>query len=155
MEDYKIVAEQAFREAKMADHMAYVTSKIVNDKKIVISIVDHLSRAFMLSMKAYLIREKLRHNIKVVPEGDKEVTNFFFESYAQELKVEKSILSIIYRLFNAVNAYNSRGILLTRSDKYVFVSPEYELIDLNMNEIKEWLRDGLKFVNAIKERLEQ
>lgn len=151
MEDYKLVSEQAYREAKMADHMAFVTSKVVNDKKIIISIVDHLSKAFILSIKSYMLFLKYKHKIESLPKDDKELLTIFFETYAQELKIEKSLLDVIQRLYNAVNAYETRGILLTRADKYVFVSPEYELIDFNLESIKNWLRDGVKFVSMIKE----
>lgn len=153
MGDYKELVREAYREAKLADHMLYVTSKVVNDKKIVISVVDHLTKAFILSMKAFLDYERLYRRVSAVPEDTNMMIKLFFDECSKELKIEDSLMSIIFKLSNAMNAYNKRGMLLTRTERFVFVSQNYELIDLRMSEVKNWLKQSLRFVNVIKERL--
>ena len=153
MDDARLVAEEAYREAKVADHMAFVTSKIVSEKKIIVSIINHLEKSFMLSIKSLLLNERLKKRLESLPTSDSELFELFSTSYSEELKIEKSLLDTIRRLHSAVQAYDSRGIILTRADKYVFVSEDYELIDFKLDNVKDWIRQGLNFVSIIKERI--
>ncbi|MBN1923437.1 MAG: hypothetical protein JW791_01600 [Nanoarchaeota archaeon] len=153
MEEYKTLIEQAYKEAKLADYMAYVTSKLVKDKKLLISIIDHINKSFYLALNAYLIKERLYRRVPPVPKEHELLIEMFFQNCAQNLKVEKGLKDTMLKINKAVNAYNERGMLLQRATKYVFVASNYELIDLKIDEVKEYLKKNLEFVNVIKEGL--
>ena len=153
MEDYKTLIEQAYKEAKVADYMAYVTSKLVKDKKLVISIMEHMNKSFILSLNAYLTKERFFRRVPPVPAEPSLVIEMFFSECAKSLNVETSLKIVMQTINRAVKAYSDRGILLTKGEKYVFVSPNYELIDIKLDDVKKWLRQNITFVNMIRERL--
>lgn len=155
MEEYKTLIEDAYKEAKLADYMAYVTSKLVKDKKILISVLDHMNKSFTYSIKAFLSRERFYRRVPPLPSEAHLLIELFFEHCAENLNVEKNLKTIMLKINKAVNAYNDRGMLLERPSKYVFVGSDYELIDLKVDEVKIWLKQNIKFVNDLKQRLNE
>jgi hypothetical protein len=59
------------------------------------------------------------------------------------------------KVHKAVKAYNERGMLLERTNKYVFIGSDYELIDLKPDEVRTWLKQTISFVNDLKQRLKK
>ena len=153
MEDYKTLIESAYREAKVADYMIYVTSKLVRDKKVLISVLMHLDKSFNNAITAYLTRERMFRRVPPVPSDSQLLVELFFEKCAQNLKVEKELKNVMIKINKAIKAYIGRGMLLERTNKYVFIAPNYELIDLRPNEVKEWIKKNIEFVNLLREDL--
>jgi len=145
--------EKAKREVMIADHMAYVTSRLINDKKIIVSIIDHLNKAFLLSINSFMYYEKMYKRVRNVPQDSELLIRSFFSAYAKALNVDISLETIGYKMTRLIDSYTKRGMLLTRSTKYVIVSPEYELIDFNPNGIKDWVIKTREFVKTITEKL--
>ena len=153
MEEYETLIEKAYKEAKLADYMSYVTSKLIKDKKLLISVLDHINKSFMLSINAYLARERLYRRVPPVPKEPSLLIEMFFEQCSQNLNIEKSLKQVMLKINKAVSAYDERGMLLQRTDKYVFIGSDYELIDLKPDDVKTWLKQNIKFVNDLKEGL--
>ena len=59
------IINEALREAKIADYVLDITSKVVKDKKIVVSTLMHLKKSIILSMKSYLSYLKEKYPINV------------------------------------------------------------------------------------------
>ena len=74
-----------------------------------------------------------------MPKEPSLLINLFFEHCAEALNVEKNLKNVMVKINKAVNAYDERGMLLQRAEKFVFVSASYELIDLKMDDVKKWL----------------
>ncbi len=153
MDEYKSLIDQAYKEAKLADYMAYVTSKLVKDKKVVISILDHIHKSYMLSLTAFLSRERFYRRVPPVPKEPLLLIDLFFNQYAQSLNVNQSLKQVMLKISKAIKAYNERGMLLQRGTKYVFVAANYELIDVKPDDVKVWLKQNLNFINLMKEKL--
>lgn len=153
MEDYKSLIEGAYREAKLADYMAHVTNKLVNDKKVLISVINHIHKSYNMALKAFLLRERMYRRVPPVPEDFNLLTDLFFNKCADALSINNGLKNNILKINKAVNAYDERGMLLERSKKYVFVSSSYELIDLKAEDVKDWLKENMNFVNALKKEL--
>lgn len=150
MEEYKILMENAYKEAKLADYMAYVTSKLVKDKKILISVLDHVNKSFTYSIKAYLMKERMYRRVPPLPSDNKSLIEMFFDESAKGLNVEKSLKFLMLKVNNAIKAYNDRGMLLERTNKYVFVAGNYKLIDFKVKDVKDLLKKNIDFVNVLK-----
>jgi hypothetical protein len=154
-EEYQQLIEKAYKEAKLADYMVYVTSKLVKDKKVLISVIDHINKSFILSITAYLTREREYRRVPPVPKEPLNLIELFFTHCAKDLNVENSLKNIITKINKALKAYDERGMLLQRSNKYVFISGSYELIDLKPKDVKEWLKLNIDFVNVLKQELSE
>ena len=128
---------------------------LVKDKKLVISVLDHINKSFVLAISAYLTRERIYRRVPPVPKEAKLLIELFFQHCAQNLRVENGLKQIILKINKALNAYDERGMLLQRTNKFVFIDSSYELIDLKPNDVKDWLKKNIKFVNILKESLKE
>ncbi len=153
MEDYKLLYEKAEREVKIADHMAYVTSRLIKDKKIIVSVVDHINKALLNSINSYMYREKMYKRLRNIPEDKGLLIRLFFSKYAKDLNLNKSLESMSQKIMRAMDSYNKQGMMLKRTNKFVVISPSYEVIDFDMNEVRKWLDEAKVFVKKIGEKL--
>ena len=153
MEDYKLLIEKAKREIMIADHMTYVTSRLINDKKIVVSIVDHINKAVFHAMNAWMYYEKMYKRLRNVPQDTDLMLRLFFSKYAKVLNLENSLETMTRTIHHAMESYNKRGMMLTRTNRFVIVSPSYELIDFKRSDVKDWLNKTKNFVNIVGEKL--
>lgn len=148
-----LLIEKAKREVMIADHMAYVTSRLINDKKIIVSVVDHLNKALLNSINAFMLYEKLYKRLRNVPQDNALLIRLFFSKYSKGLNLDINLESMSHKIMRAIESYNARGMMLTRTKRFVIVSPSYELIDFNIAEVKDWLRKARTFIDKVGEKL--
>ena len=153
MENYTDLISYAQKENKLADYMIYVTTKLVKDKKVLISILEHVNSSFSYAIRSYLIKQREFRRIPAIPTEPKSYIEMFFDRCAKELNISIDFKKIILKVNEAINAYNSRGMLLEKQSKYVFISSTYELIDFRIEDIKEYVNLNKEFVEKIKEGL--
>ncbi len=148
-----LLLEKAYRESKIADHMMYVTSKMIKDKRLLVSVLNHVRNSFLYSIKSFLLKERAFRRVAPLPSDDLLLVDLFFDNYSKRFGIDNNLKSKIRDVIKAKKAYDIRGMLLERSKKYIFISPDYSFIEFNVDEIKSLVKDGLNFVSKVKEEI--
>jgi hypothetical protein len=147
------IINEALREAKIADYVLDITSKVVKDKKIVVSTLMHLKKSIILSMKSYLFWLKEKGMLKNVFSTDELIHEYFMQNHSSEFLQSSEGRKIFSLIFDSMKSYDYRGMILEKEGKYTFISKEYELINLKFDELKKFIKAAIDFSKAIEDKI--
>ena len=145
------LANEAVKEAKIADYVLQITNKVVKDKKIVVSTLIHLKKSLLLSIKSYLFFEKEKGNIHNVFTDENLLLDYFMQNYSSKFYLSQDSKNDIMTIFNSIKSYDLRGMILEKNDKYTFISENYELINFKFDELKKFIKTALDLSKKIGE----
>jgi len=145
--------EKALRNAKVADHMVYVTYKLFNDPKILLAIIENIFLALSSGMNAVLIYERNKKNIPAYPENFDAKLNIFRERCADNYSIEKNHIALIGTVKEIIQAHKESPVEFVRKDKFVICSDNYRMRTLSIEQIKEYVNWTKSFVNKINEEV--
>ncbi len=147
------VISAARGELKLADHMIYVTLPLLGDRRIFLNAVNHLGKAINGVIMAYLEKEKKYKRLEFVPPLEMAV-NLFVSKYAKKLGLEQYVSMI-----KAINSFNNvrekSSIKLKRDNKFIVISPEYTMVTLTEEEVKNYIRLTSEFIDVMEEKLNE
>jgi hypothetical protein len=145
--------KDAQKELSIADHMVYVTMPLLTDKNLFISLVDHLYKSMFYSIMGFLKNEMYYKRLFAMPREDKNIVDFFLRKYAHNLEVNKDELEMIKRMTNIGIATSKSYTQFKRSDKFVVLSQNYRVLEIDQSIIKKYLSLQKKFIVKIRENL--
>ncbi|MBW2979434.1 hypothetical protein DRZ77_02155 [Candidatus Woesearchaeota archaeon] len=149
MEAYELVLEKANKSLKIADHMLSVTYKLVNDPKLLLSIVEHIFAAVLNGMDAVLLFERLYKRIPPYSKTFDGRVNMFREKCIGRVGLDNSFIALLFDLRSIIKEHKESPIEFCRKDKLVICSNTYRMKVLSVNEIKKYLSKAKLFIDAI------
>ncbi len=144
---------EALKEAKVADYVLDITSKVVKDKKIVVSTLMHLKKSIILSMKSYLSYLKEKGRIRNVFSTDELVYEYFMQNHSSEFLQSSDDRKNFSSIFDSMKSYDYRGMILEKEGKYTFISKDYELINLKFEELKKFIKTAIDFSKSLEAKI--
>ncbi len=144
---------EALKEAKVADYVLDITSKVVKDKKIVVSTLMHLKKSIILSMKAYLSYLKEKGMLKNVFSTDELIYEYFMQNYSGEFLQIPDDRKNFSSIFDSMKSYDYRGMILEKEGKYTFISKDYELINFKFEELKKFIKTAIDFSKSLEMKI--
>lgn len=131
--------EKAKKEVQMSDHILYITMNILNDKKVLISAINHLEKAV-----EHIMTNELKNSRKPVPKSRELLRSMFSQAYAgpkKFLEIDDKLRQISETRENEQICYlkDSNLTIITRDYKTKVIS-EKEIKEIT-NQLKEFLRD--------------
>ncbi len=124
--------EQAKREILIADHILTTTMRMLNDKNLVFSALNHLEKALR-----HIMMEKLREAKKPIP---REIT--VLKEMYKEIG-EKELFPIIERVYELVNIKRKESMNFLRNGNIIVLTKDYRSYIITQREVKE-LIEGVK-----------
>ncbi|MDD2678943.1 MAG: hypothetical protein PHT91_02290 [Candidatus Nanoarchaeia archaeon] len=153
MQDPKELINESIKEAKIGDYVLQITNKVIKDKKMVLSVLSHLKKSVSLSVKAFMIGEKMKGKTHNVFLSDELLINYFIEhSFGKSLLSGEEITDLM-TVFNSMKSYDLRGMILEKNDKYMFISDNYEIINVRFDELKRFTKIALDLAKKVEENL--
>jgi hypothetical protein len=147
------LANEAVKEAKIADYVLQITNKVIKDKKMVVSILIHLKKSLLLSVKSYLMFQKEKGSMHNVFTDENLLLDYFMQNYSSKLQLNNDSKKDIMTIFNSIKSYDLRGLVLEKNDKYTFISENYELINLKFDELKKFIKVALNLAKKVEEEI--
>lgn len=148
MKQVKIMLDQASSLIKHADHLAYVTYKIVNEPKLLKNIFEKIWQATQILVKALLRYEQLYKRVD-------NVSYSSFKRIANKYEINDVELGVIEKILQLNDAMKNSTIEFSRQNKLVIMNGGFRSTSLSIDNIKEFLL-VLKMVNKkITKKLSQ
>ena len=141
----------AKKELNLADHIFFVALPIVKDKNVFLSILNHLERSLILCMKVFVINQKKRKRIRIVPESESLIRRMFFEEFTDDLNITTSEKHIANELVQVAKAYRKSQAEIKRGDDYVIFLPNFETIAINEQNMKRYLSLVRNIISKVEE----
>lgn len=134
-QDIKKNLEQALKRLQIADHMAYVSYTLINEKRLLLKIFEEIVKAIDLVIDSILDSEKETSKIK-----EKELKREIFlkkysKSYLNNDQKEK-----IIEILQLNDLHKSSAMEFPKKEKIVIMSDNLDIHTLNIKVIKEYLR---------------
>jgi len=131
--------ESAKKEVQISDHIIYVTMNMLNDKKLLISAINHLEKAI-----EHIMINELRNTRKPVPTNKELLKDMFSQIYLGP----KYILEIIDKLTEMSKTKQKEQICYLKNNDLIIVTTDYktkviseEEIKMIITQLKDYLRD--------------
>ncbi len=139
-------ANKAF---KNADHLIYVTYPLVNDVKLIVTIVDNLNKALLSGMDALLQYEYLYKRISFLPRDFNDKIEVFKTYCIPKYSIDRESLLLVSDIKKLVEHRKNSPIEFVRSGKFVMCTSDYKMRVLNYDKVKNFVIQGKGFINKL------
>ena len=146
MEEYELLIKRALFNLKTADHLIYVTYPLVNDPKLITSIIGRLFSALDDTITAILNYDYLYKRINSIPDGLDDKLELFKKVIDKRYSFDRNILSLISELNKFVEFRNKSPIEFVRRENLVVCSPSYNTKAINFRKVKEYVNQSKMFI---------
>lgn len=142
MKDFNECISLAQKHFKTADHLTYVTYSLVNEPKLLLTVVQNLQKATYYTMEAIIAYEQYNKNILTIPSDFSSRFQIFKRDCAKKYEIEPQMLQVIFELNGLVDSHGDSSVEFVRKDNYVMCDQEYKNIEtINLEKIKKYLID--------------
>jgi len=154
MENYTELMREANSDLKTADHMVYITYPLVNDPKMVMSILERLYNSLIKTIDAILDYDYLYKRISHVPSDIKEKLDLFKDFTIRRYNIDREILILINDLKDFLEFKKKSKVQFVRRENYVVCSSGYSTKTINISKMKSYVNQTKEFVLKIDKLLQ-
>ncbi|MBR9679308.1 MAG: hypothetical protein GON13_03500 [Nanoarchaeota archaeon] len=140
---------EARKELKLADHMVYVTYKLLNDRKIMLSVARHINSALNNTIFAFLKNELRFKRIYHLPENEHLRLKYFLRDYSEQFALNFEGEEMIIKLDN-LRSMKSGGYNIQEGSVIHIVNGCLRVETLSVNMIKKYLSNARELINNIE-----
>ena len=149
MHEASVLLNEANKQLRTADHLAYVTYPLVKDNKLMITITESLAEATKKAVDAVLLYDRDYKRIMSIPQDFQSKLEIFKKSCMPRYSISSSYLNLIYDLKEIQDARKTAKMEFTRQDKYVLSQDNFKLRTLTYLNIKNYVTLTKSFFEKI------
>lgn len=153
MELFQELIKEADKAMKNADHLAYVTYPLVNDVKLIVTIVDNLNKALLLGVESLLQYEYLYKRISFIPKDLREKIEIFKTYCIPRYSIDRESVMLIMDISRIVEHRKNSPVEFVRSGKFVMCTSDYKMKVLNIDKVKEYTYQVKNFIFKLNDIL--
>ncbi|MDP1695191.1 MAG: hypothetical protein Q8L34_06660 [Candidatus Woesearchaeota archaeon] len=151
MEKSILLAKEATRAFKVADHLTYVTFPLLNDQRLFATVSEKLKEALDKGMRAVLEFDYLYKRIQFVP-AEFQTRLSLFQQYARKrYGFSPASFITMQEVDEIVTRRKESPIEFIRKDRLVIASGDYRLKTVNLDKIKELVQNTKMFISKVNE----
>ncbi|MFA5259379.1 MAG: hypothetical protein WC979_04570 [Candidatus Pacearchaeota archaeon] len=138
MQQYKEDLKQALRHIQIADHITYVTFPLVNEKRLLLKIIEEINLAIICSLNCmFNYKYPLKNvdfnkdNLDLLESSLKEISKDYELTNEQIIKIKE--------IFELNQKHKKSSIEFVKKDNVVILSDNLSFQAINIQKIKEYL----------------
>jgi hypothetical protein len=151
MEQIPLMLKEANRIFKNSDHLAYMTYPLVQDKRLLMSIMENLNNALSKFMEVLLQHDFIYNRSGPVPEKFMERIDFFRRGCAGRYGVGDKQLGMMIELHEIVEHRKKSSMEFMRGNDYIIAGNDYKIRKIGIEQLKGWINESKAFVNKVNE----
>lgn len=150
MEKFQSTQSQALKYFTTADHLAHTTYGLLQEPKLLITILENLHNAVSKSMDALVYYEKYHKTIDpVTPSSFIGRMEIMESRIVDKHKIGRDAMQAIKEIQNLVEKRKSSSMEFIRKEKYILASDTYSLSTLDIEQIKAFIRRIRPLIDAV------
>ena len=146
---YLDLINQANKAVRIADHLIYVTYPLVNDIKLMVTIIENLNKSLLMAVEALLQYEYLYKRISHMPKELNGQIEMFKSYCIPRYGIPRESLLLVGDVNRIVEHRKKSPIEFIRSEKFVMCTSDYKMRVLNMNKVKNFNSQAKVFISKI------
>jgi hypothetical protein len=152
MDEIRKNLQEAMRNLQIADHMAYLTYPLINEKRILLKIFDNIFKTINNSLLAVLNYESMLERVDVYKDSSINVSNFT-SKFSKDYGVDEEQIQIIEEIYEINKRHEESAMEFERKDKMIIMSDDLEIRSMDIDKIKEYLRFAKDFLMKVRLKL--
>lgn len=120
---------QAVRHLQIADHIAYVTYPLINEKRLLIKILEEIYLSIINCINAVLIYEK----------EDKENIGIFIKKYSKDYRLSNEHIKNILEILETNQKHKESTMEFIKKEKLIILSNTSGIKTIDISVIKSYL----------------
>ncbi|MFH1071934.1 MAG: hypothetical protein V1743_00730 [Nanoarchaeota archaeon] len=154
METYQEYREKALKHIMIADHMLVITYPLVNDPKLLLTILENISESLRCSVRALLHYELLYKKIDIFQETPEEEMRIFKEE-SRAYGISKHYLDVIEQVRGILKEHKESPMEFARKETFVICGENYTLKTLSEQLIKTYITKTKEFNQVISTAIKE
>ncbi len=138
---------------KNADHIIQVTFKIINDPKLMMTVVEKLHSSIIKSIDSLLYYDYLYKRISHIPTSAEDKLRLFRDYTIKKYNLKKEIIPVIKDLQDILEFRKRSPIEFVRKENLVICSSGYSTKTINVKKIKSYVAEIREFNQKINQAL--
>jgi len=141
--------EIAQKEIELANKMSIVTFSLLSDKNVFLGILEHISRAILQGIDAFLEYEKRKKIIRSLPENPQLRIKCFLNEYAERFSIfdeDKKMIMLLIGINQKINKLN-----FFKKNTFYFLNDELRLDSFTFNDVNNCIERISKLINQFSE----
>lgn len=153
MENVILLAKEAAKAFKTADHLTYVTFPLLNDHKLFATVAEKLKEALDKGMRAVLEYDYLYKRIQFVPQEFPARFSLFRQYAPKRYGFPQTCCTTIQDIEEIVTRRKESPLEFIRRDRLVIASADYRLKTITLEKIKGYVQNTKTFISKVNEIL--
>lgn len=129
--------DTSLKHLQIADHIAYVTFPLVNEKKLLLKIFEEIHKSLINLITAILIFEHKKNTIKLYKNNEENIKNFI--KVSKNYNINQDEINKIIEILEINEKHKTSAIEFARKDKVVIMLDNLKTHTLDIEKIKEYL----------------
>jgi len=150
MEKYQELARKAFSNFKTADHLTYMTLPLINDNKLILTILENINLSLQNGMNSVLEFERLYKRISPLPENF-PLRYSMFQQVGRRYEINPEELNLISSIKIILENHKNSPVEFSRPGKFVICNEDFRIKTISIEEIKQYLILAKSFLRKVDE----
>lgn len=133
MNNYQKYLDESLRLINIADHMAYMTFPLVNEKKLLLKILEQIHKSLINSISAALLLK----NKRILKDNKKNLKRFLKLKRFYNIKEEE--IKKITEIIEISSKHKASAMEFPRKENIVIMMDNLQTIKLDIKKTKEYL----------------
>ena len=153
MEDIQVLVKEANKAFNTADHLVYVTYPLVNDVKLLLTVIDNLYLALNYGMEALLQYDKMYKRITNLPIKYDDRLVIFKTKVANRYNIEREHIVLLMEINELRFMHQKSAMEFKRQNKYVISTENYKMKIIDIYKIKDYMEKAKGFIDKVNKVL--
>ncbi len=141
--------ERAKKEIEIADHLIFVTYKMVNEAKFLLAISERIIVAAQKALEALLEYERHYKQLDAFHYSFAVEISLFKEKVETKYNFDPRFFKLLKKLLELQRFDRDSVVRFKRGEKYILTSPEHGMSVLDLENVKKYSNLTRRFVNAV------
>ena len=137
-----------------ADHLTFVTYPMVQDMKLMKSVLKHLDDTINYTIDAFLEYEYYYKNISTIPTKIEDKLMIIFNSGTKRHNFDRQKLLLIRDIKDFLKYEQKSKTEFIKKNQLVFADSEFQIKTLNYDRIKMYVQEVKSFLDLISKVIE-
>jgi len=152
MEDNKYQEQltQANKNIHNAQYLIDNTYNLVQDPRVLISILTKVYEAFDLSIAALVYRDR---DVKLLPhfhDSSQSRKNIFLRKCIKRYDFNKEIMSTVTEIKEIIDEHKNSPMEFTRNKEFIICNDKFKFKKINVNDAKYFIGEAKQFIYKIE-----
>ena len=150
MDEIPLLLNKANKLFEVADHLTFVTYPVVNEPKLIFTIMDHVLNSCVAAMDALLYYEYVYKRINSYNKDNFiEKINLFKQQVAPRYNIDRKQIFIMEDIKTILDHRKKSKMEFAKKNEMIMCSDTYDVKTVTVDKVKSYVYESKNFLNKI------